>query len=464
MPSACSLPPSGALSVGIARSYLVPIPGGKRLFLRVSLLGLSLLFPLWARGAASPFPNIRHVIHISADGLGGVYLSGYLAKSPGDFPAIRRLRVEGAATLNARCDSDNSETEPNHTSMFTGRPALRLATSKAYSVPHGLMVNEDPGSPSTLHSLGNLADSYKSSVFDVVHDHGLSTAFFAGKQKFELFIRSYDDDHGAEDLVGVNNGHAKIDYSSIVDSSLPEFALQNSARLIALVEEQLTEASPGYTFVHLSDPDVAGHRYGWGSEQYRSAVLNIDRQLAKIFAMIEANPEMKNRTAILLTSDHGGGEGALTHLDTRDRMTFTVPMMLWGPGVPSGVDLYELFGNRAEPGVSYIDPSGPRQPLRNGDSGNLALEVLGLPAIPGSSLLPEFKPRVSVQRNGNSLVFSWPITEAAVDLQRSERISDAAWTKVTEGIVQRDGENIYTVRNGTSASAQFYRLSQTATR
>src|SRR5687768_17062087 len=68
---------------------------------------------------------ITHIVHISVDGLGAVYLSPYVARAPDQFPNFLRLQTEGASTYNARCDFFSSETIPNHTSMFTGRPVLQ---------------------------------------------------------------------------------------------------------------------------------------------------------------------------------------------------------------------------------------------------------------------------------------------------------------------------------------------------
>ncbi len=66
-----------------------------------------------------------HVVHISLDGMGGVYLRNYLQDTPENFPAFMRLLGEGALTYNARCDYNISVTEPNHTCMLTGRPVLQ---------------------------------------------------------------------------------------------------------------------------------------------------------------------------------------------------------------------------------------------------------------------------------------------------------------------------------------------------
>jgi predicted AlkP superfamily pyrophosphatase or phosphodiesterase len=78
-------------------------------------------------GLPAAFPA-QFVIQISVDGLRGDLMSGYVSASPETFPNIIRLMTEGSHTYNARCDYELSESVPNHTTMFTGRP-VRNSTS-----------------------------------------------------------------------------------------------------------------------------------------------------------------------------------------------------------------------------------------------------------------------------------------------------------------------------------------------
>src|SRR5688572_7134264 len=165
--------------------------------------------------AQTSVATVSYVVHMSIDGLGAVYLQPYVTAAPGQFPNFIRLQTEGAFTYNARCDFGASETIPNHTSMFTGRPALQPAGFP--NTTHHGYINNSPPASDTYHNSGNLNVPYKASVFDVAHDHGLSTGFYAGKSKLSLCDRSFDAVNGALDLIDVDNGRDKIDFAFVGD-------------------------------------------------------------------------------------------------------------------------------------------------------------------------------------------------------------------------------------------------------
>ena len=329
---------------------------------------------------------LDHVIHISVDGLGSFYLGNYLSNALGFFPNFARLKSEGAATLEARCDYDISVTLPNHASMLTGRPVLQPAgwTNTAH---HGIDFDSDNGK--TMHNSGNTNLPYKASTLDVAHDRGLSTAFYSSKTKFVFYVRSYDATSGAPDLVAPDNGRNKIDASMLTDGGTSLYGA--SEVLVTAVVASLAAEPQSYIFLHFAEPDYAGHATGWGSAGYSNAVWHVDQQLGRIFAAIDSNPALADQIAIILTGDHGGGGNTSTgHSTASLYKNFAVPLFAWGPGLPSGVDLYSLFANRGNPGTNRPSYNAVPQPLRNGDSGNLALALLGLPTIPGSTMLPQF--------------------------------------------------------------------------
>lgn len=66
------------------------------------------------------------------------------------------------------------------------------------------------------------------------------------------------------------------------------------------------------------------------------------------------------------------------------RENFTVPVFAWGAGVAHG-DLYAMNReSREDPGDKRIPYAAKHQPIHNGDTGNLALSLLGLGPIPTS--------------------------------------------------------------------------------
>jgi hypothetical protein len=305
----------------------------------------------------------RHVIHISVDGLRSDHLQELVDAN--QLPNFQRLVREGASTYNARTDYDYTVTLPNHTSMLTGRPVLQ-PSGQPDTVPHGYTRNSTPPAGVTLHT-SNPSVPYIASVFDVAHDHGLSTALFASKNKFILYNQSYGD---------------KIDFTAIKEAARADDGtlVMHHAFVAAMDSVQFD-----YVFLHYRDPDSAGHDFGWGSERWNESVRRVDGYVGDLLALIQRNQELRDRTTIILSADHGGkGED---HDDAGERHIHTIPFIVWGPRVAAGADLYALNPlTRADPDRSRPDYNATPQPIRNGDGGNLALMLLGLGPIPGSTI------------------------------------------------------------------------------
>lgn len=314
--------------------------------------------------AVAQASDVQYIVHISVDGLGSSYLQNLI--NQGSCPNFLKFQTEGAWTNNARCDYDYSVTLPNHTTQITGRGVTGVNG-------HGWTDNTDPPAGVTLASHKG---SYVASVFDVAHDNGLSTAMFVGKSKFSLFDTSYNSVNGAPDVTGINNGRDKIDRWGNDG---------NAAGVTAAFVAANSNANPfNYNFLHFADTDTVGHASGWNSPAYQAAVISMDANLGQIFNLINTNAAMKDHTAVILTADHGGN--GTDHSNSSDPLDYTIPFYVWGAGVTSGADLYSLnTTSRMDPGTGRPSYLG-MQPIRNGDGVNLELDLLGLGAIPGSTI------------------------------------------------------------------------------
>lgn len=343
----------------------------------VAVVAFLLALPL--SGYAAPFDSVHpktsrisHVLHISVDALGGKYLAEFIANSPQDFGSFKRLIDEGASTLNARTDYTHTITLPNHTCMLTSRP-VRTPDAWPQWAGHYWELNVEfpnTGSPESLHA-ANPFGTYIVSTFDVVHDNGLSTALYSGKTKFSLYTISYGPQFGASHPRGSN----KIDYSILMEK-IHESALQD-----------LKLHTPAYAFIHYPEPDLAGHAFGYLGPEYRNSVKSVNDSLRDLLELIDTEQEWKNRTVIVLSADHGGAPGTKGHSRPDVFYNYAIPFIVWGHGIAQSADLYEMNrSSRVDPGDERPEYAPSGQPIRNGDGGNLSLKLLGLPAIPGSSI------------------------------------------------------------------------------
>jgi predicted AlkP superfamily pyrophosphatase or phosphodiesterase len=336
----------------------------------VPSLAIALVALQAAPPAAASAPPIEHVLVVSVDGLRPDALEGDDLASR--LPAFARL-LRGAHTLDARTDAEYTVTLPNHISMVTGRPVHG---------PHGHLWtdNTDPPALRDLGSLHARKGTYVTSMFDIAHDAGIATGFATSKTKFWLFEQSYGWEAGGIDTTGADNGRAKIDAFLFAEHTID---------LAGAVADRLRRhAGRSLDFAHFAAPDIAGHSYDWDmrrGSRYLAAIEEVDRGLALILDAIEGDAELRGRTAILLTADHGGGVPRRTHTDITCPLNFRVPFIAWVGGDRTPADLYELNPTRARPGREEIgERDANPQPIRNGDVANAAMQLLGLPSVYGS--------------------------------------------------------------------------------
>ncbi len=315
---------------------------------------------------AAPF---THVLVISVDGLRTDMLEPPMIA---EFPALTRL-MRGPHTLNARTDPDFTITLPNHISMVTGRATLGDAG-------HGWILNADPAGVNEGGTIHASKGAYVVSMFDVAHDAGVATGVFVSKTKFWVFTQSYGATFGAPDTVEPDCGTSKIDHFLYADS------MEDVGESVA--DHLRRTHGKSLDFVHFAAPDIAGHGYDWKVKEgskYFEAVEEVDQAIDKILRAIEKTKHLRGTTAIILTSDHGGGVPLKTHSDITCPLNFRIPFLVWTGDEGTVCDLQALNPARATPGRDeLITRDAAVQPIRNGDAANAALHLLGLSAVPGS--------------------------------------------------------------------------------
>lgn len=401
-----------------------------------------------------PLPGVHaqqadYVIHISVDGLRP---DGVTALGPSNAPNFYRMRTEGAFTDNARTDYDYTITLPNHTSQLTGRGVVGTNG-------HNWTSNVDPAPGQTLASNKG---SYIAGAFDVAHDNGLRTAEYASKTKFSLYATSWNATNGALDVTGPDNGRNKIDvYTNLSDTAV----------LVSRLITNMTAQPIHYVFLHLADPDNEGHSSGWdvtpGSD-YSDAIKAVDNRLGAIFNLIDTDSRFTDRTAIVLTADHGGtGTG---HSNPAVREHYTIPFYVWGPGVISGGDLYVLNpSTRLNPGTGRPSYTNSVQPVRNGEAANVALKLLGLGAVPGSTidamqdleLTVEAPADVGLTLVGTNAVLSFTtmtMSNLLYDVQSRDDLASGSWSNIAVNIAGTGGI-VTNIEDGAATQPQrFYRV------
>lgn len=251
---------------------------------RPALLAAIVLLALPA--AAGATERIEHVVVITVDGL----RPDALPAAPA--PSIQGLMSRSRVSLAARA-VEQPETLPSHMAMVTGLPPSR----------HGVNWNDARPARYDLPT-----------VFTRARDAGLRTGLFYGKPKLALLAPAADERFGP-----------------VSPGDLDPYDIAGVAAAFA---RAFAANAPHLSLVHLRQPDGAGHRHGWMSKQYLAALREADSAVATVLDAVARSPQAP-RTAILLTTDHGG-EG-LTHGAGRGESSWVIPFICAAPGLEPGV-------------------------------------------------------------------------------------------------------------------------------
>jgi predicted AlkP superfamily pyrophosphatase or phosphodiesterase len=277
-------------------------------------LGLVACGTVPAAAPAASRPAEAHVVIITVDGLRPDAIAAARATN------LSQLVRDGAASLVARA-VDRTETLPNHVTMATGLLAAR----------HGVDTNVDLGRELGLPT-----------VFTAVRAAGGRTGLYMGKSKLIALAPG-----GSADVVrGPTKGDSNWESGT-------------SAALAAKFAEDLPRERFALAWLHLREPDQAGHKQGWMSAPYLDAVREADAALGTILRAIDA-AGLRATTTVILTADHGGE--AIEHW-SHGEVDRLIPWICRGPG--------------ARPGAALGVPI-------SADIAPTVLAVLGLPGLPSS--------------------------------------------------------------------------------
>jgi hypothetical protein len=305
--------------------------------------------------------GITHAVVLAVDGLTSRGLADAAAR--GDAPRLANMIASGASTLNARTTAESTGRIANLASMLTGRP-----------------VDPRIGGTGTGWrgaSRGPLAKSaghYISSMFDVVHNYGRSTAFYSSRQDVDLLASSWNATNGAADRFGLDNGRNKIGRY---------VRMTRDQDLVSALVSKLGSRPAKLTVAQLARLRVVGARSGFRSKEYAAALTATDRLVGRVRAAIAANPKLDGHTLLIVTANRGGSGSHAR--GTTVPAVYRVPLLVTGPGVLAGGDLYAMNPENINPGGT--NPGyGSGGPIRTALIANLVTKMLGLPPVPGSRL------------------------------------------------------------------------------
>ena len=219
------------------------------------------------------------------------------------MPVLNRLVREGACSWTATTIYP-SVTLPSHTSMLTGvGPKKHKITWNKWKPRTGVVRVP--------------------TVFAEAKAAGFSAAMFVGKEKFRHLAQpgTLDCFDYGQDLAvtTAGTGWRKPTKSSTL----------LAAQVAQRASVYILEHKPNLCFIHFTDTDETGHKYGWGSPEQIQAFADVDVALGVVLKAIR-DAGIADESVLIVTADHGGHRkthGGKSPDDMR------IPWIAWGKDV-----------------------------------------------------------------------------------------------------------------------------------
>lgn len=232
------------------------------------------------------------------------------------MPVLKRLATEGACTWNGQ--TLVPITLPGHASMLTGARTNTHKVSWNSWIPEKGVISFP-------------------TIFAAARQAGFSTAMIVAKEKFKHLLQP-----GTVDQFIYDRDQAVLILKS--DTGGPDVRKEGvvpAAIVAAEAAACILQHKPNLCFIHLADPDSAGHAFGWGSSEQLKAFARTDEALGVVVTAIR-KAGIARHSVILISADHGGhdrghGKGAPKDI--------AIPWVAWGQGVKPRFNISEPASN-----------------------------------------------------------------------------------------------------------------------
>ncbi len=136
---------------------------------------------------------------------------------------------------------------------------------------------------------------------------------------------------------------------------------------LAAAKAVLTTHHPALLLINFKEPDAAGHAKNWPG--YLQGIRDTDSYVAELWQHIQADPELKDRTDLFITNDHGRhldghGDGYISHGDDCEGCR-QISLLAVGPDIAVG-QVFQEVRTQIDLGVTIAHLAGVSLPSSPG--------------------------------------------------------------------------------------------------